>query len=252
MTDIFASAKSVLRRANHHITNLEFAVKVITPDQPYSYVLDQDAKTGEYFHKLIRSQDFSGNISCIMFDAVNNLRACLDQMTFAIAVKHRGGDKFAPFPFSSDADHWPNKINGLKHDLPAQIRMLFERFKPYKGGNNTLWALNYLANVKKHALLVPAGYLGISVRIPAGTDVPPVDVTPSPSGDKDEIIIYRSFEPVNRHPNIEVTYRIVIDHPEGVIQGQPPVPLLNAMSGEVERVMIDTEAECRRIALIDC
>jgi hypothetical protein len=180
MADMFTSAKSVLRRANHHITDLESAVKVFAPDQPNAHVLEQDAKTGEYFHKLIRSEDFSDNISCIMFDAIGNLRACLDQMTYAIAVKHRGREKkFSSFPFASDETEWPNAIKRLKDNVPAEIIAAFERFKPYKGGNNTLWALNQLANFKKHALLVPAGYLGVLVRTPAGTDVPPVDVTPS-------------------------------------------------------------------------
>jgi hypothetical protein len=29
------------------------------------------------------------------------------------------------------------------------------RFKPYKGGNDLLWALNGICNVNKHRMLVP-------------------------------------------------------------------------------------------------
>jgi hypothetical protein len=249
MADIFTSAKSVFRRANHHITDLESAIKSIAPYHPYTYVLELDTKTDEFLHKLIRSEDFSDNISCIMFDAINNLRACLDQMTYAIAQRHRGGSDFALFPFAKNVGHWPDKIKGLKNHVPADICAVFERFQPYKGGNNTLWAVNYLANIKKHALLVPAGYLGVAVRILDGTDTPPVDVTPA-SGNKNEIIIHHSPKIPSRHPNIEITYSIVLDNPEEIIHGQPPVPLLNAMSREVERVMIDTEIECRKIGLI--
>jgi hypothetical protein len=155
MQDIFASAKSVLSRAKHHIADLETTIKVFTPDKPYTHAIERDSQTGDYLQVLIFSESFSDDISCIMFDAVNNLRACLDQMTYAIAMRHRPGrnaDKFVPFPFASDLNHWLNRTNGLKDDLPTQVRTLFGSFKPYKGGNNTLWAMNKLANTKKHAI----------------------------------------------------------------------------------------------------
>ena len=172
-----------------------------------------------------------------MFDAVNNLRACLDQMTYAIAWKHRDGGGFAPFPFCADTNHWPNKIKGLKNRLPPEILALFETFKPYKGGNDALWAVNELANVKKHAIMD--------------------SINPRPSyifgahSEKNEFEIFRSIEPPERHPNIEISYRIVIDHPEEVFQAQDPITLLDAMRSEVERVLNVTESECRTIGLFD-
>jgi hypothetical protein len=135
-------------------------------------------------------------------------------------------------------------------DVPLEIHVLFERFKPYKGGNNALWALNYLAGVQKHALLVPVWFGGTTVRIPAGSIVPPLAITRMDTASKNEIVIFRCGELPQTHPNIEITYNIIIDHPEKIIQGQPPVSLLNAIRSEVERVLVTTEAECRRIGLI--
>jgi len=251
MADIFSSAKAVLRRANHHITDLKSEINRISPNEPYTHVIEQDAETGDYLQILRFNPNFSEDISCILFDAINNLRSCLDQMTWAIATKHTGGsqDVVAHFPFASDASHWPNKINGLKN-VPSEIRARFEGFKAYKGGNNTLWALNYLANVKKHALLIPMWFGGTTVRIPAGSTVPPFAVTPKDRAKKDEIVIFRSKESPNAHPNIEITYRIVIDHPEEIIKSQPPVALLNTMRSEVAQILATTENECRRIGLI--
>jgi hypothetical protein len=168
MSDTFASAKSVLRRADHHITDLKSVIRGFTPE-PYSYRVDHDPVTGQYIHKAVFSQDFSDDVSCIMFDAVNNLRASLDQMTYAIAGKHKPGrkpDNFAPFPFAKDSAHWPNRIHGLKNDVPPEILAIFESFKPYKGGNDTLWALNEIANIKKHAILIPAGFGGTMISVP--------------------------------------------------------------------------------------
>jgi hypothetical protein len=251
MGDLFASAKSVLRRANHHITDLDSAIRVGTPDKQPAYIIEQDTETGDYLHKLRFGKTFSDDVSCIMFDAINNLRASLDQMTFAIAVKCRGRAEADPayFPIVTNHIHLPNRLKGLKN-IPLEIRAIFEEFKPYKGGNNALWALNYLAGVKKHALLVPVGFGGTTVRIPAGGIVPPFAITPMDTASKNEIIIFRSAEPSQRRRNIEITYNVIIDHPEKIIQGQPPVSLLNAIRSEVERVLVATEAECCRIGLI--
>jgi hypothetical protein len=251
MGDLFASAKSVLRRANHHITDLDSAIRAGTPDKQPSYIMEQDTETGDYLHKLRFGESFSDDVSCIMFDAINNLRASLDQMAFAIAVKCRGredGD-YAYFPIVTNLIDLPNRLNGLK-DIPLEIRAIFEAFKPYKGGNDALWALNYLAGVQKHALLVPVWFGGTKVRIPTGGTVPPFAITRMDTANKNEIVIFRSAEPPQRHPNIDITYNVIIDHPEKIIQGQPPVSLLNAIRSEVERVLVATEAECHRLGLI--
>jgi hypothetical protein len=119
----FASARSVLRRANHHITDFKFVVGSGNIDKPYTVVPERDADTGDYLHVIRFREGFSDDISCILFDAVNNLRACLDHMTFAIAAKHRGGDDFVSFPFSDNAANWLNIIRRkpLPDHVPAEL-----------------------------------------------------------------------------------------------------------------------------------
>jgi hypothetical protein len=170
-------------------------------------------------------------------------------MTFAVVDKYRGGKKVAYFPFAKDVIYWPDKIKGLKNDLPAQIIAVFESFKPYKGGCNALWAINELANTQKHAILVPVGFgqARITYHEP---NMPEITYAPPAIGSKTKIVFYRSAEPFNRHPNIEIAYSVVIEHPEPILQSQPPVGLLNTMSGIVQRILMCTEAECRRIGLI--
>jgi len=176
MADIFRSAKSVFRRANHHITDLQSIIQGFAPgDKPYLQRTDHDPQSGKFIHKAIFDESFADDISCLFFDAVNNLRASLDQMTFAVAMKHRPSrdpEAFAPFPFASDDTYWPNRIKGLANDIPAEICAIFERFKPYKGGNDALWSLNYVANIKKHAILIPAGFGGKRIGVSADLEIP--------------------------------------------------------------------------------
>src|SRR5258707_15035906 len=103
MPDLFASAKAVFRRANQHITDLEAAIEKMRTEQPYTVVVEYDSNFGKHLLKAKFDESASLDIACIMFDAINNFRACLDQMTDAIAVKHRGEPSnpkhFAAFPF---------------------------------------------------------------------------------------------------------------------------------------------------------
>ena len=48
----------------------------------------------------------------------------------------------------------------------------------------------------------------------------------------------------------EFSFSIVIRDSEEFVDCKSPVTLLDAMSDEVERVLVGTEAECRRIGLI--
>jgi hypothetical protein len=251
MANLFTSAKSVLRRANHHITELKSAaIQTFTRDKPYTYRVDYDSEAGKYIHKAIFSEEFSDDISCIMFDAINNLRACLDQMTYAIATKHRGREnKFSSFPFASNETEWPNAIKRLKNNVPAEIIAIFEGFKPYKGGNDTLWALNYIANIKKHAILIPAGFGAALVSVPMQLGSPEFEFAREPfNADGNEIELLRS-QHANFGAQIQFTYTVVIRHSEEIINGQSPITLLDAISAEVRRVLVNTEAECRRIRL---
>ncbi|GAB4225404.1 MAG: hypothetical protein Kow0032_01170 [Methyloligellaceae bacterium] len=278
MIDPFSSAKSVLRRADKHIAELEREIKTFTPDKPYTYVVEKHADGVRDVHKLRFSEEFSSDIACILFDAVMNLRACLDQIAFAVARLAGHDIEMANFPFASGADTLPEKLKGLQPTMPPEIIALFAGFKPYKGGDNTLWALNYIRNIKTHAILVPVSFGDarifhsgdeeltmiatkvttkrsgeIAIQGNPGTFTVRSKVSEgNPSWDphKNEITLMITGPGADIQMQTEFTYSIVIHHSEKVIDGQPPVPLLNAMRGIVERILMATEAECRRIGLI--
>lgn len=277
MRDPFASAKSVLRRADKHIADLETALQCFTADKPYVYVIEKHEDGVRDVHKLRFSADFSDDIACIMFDAVGNLRAALDQIAYAVATANGSTTlQFAYFPFASDAAHLINRVKGLK-DIPPAVRSLFESFKPYKGGDDTLWSLNYISNIKKHALLVPVSF-GQAVISTAKSGIPGLRRSKSAAGQRGIAIEGQevgwsvrgdvsnenpSWNPATNEiillvtgpgpkPDVETdfTYTIVIRHKEKIIDGQHPTRLLNAMRGRVERVLAATEAACRRIGLL--
>lgn len=71
-------------------------------------------------------------------------------------------------------------MNGRCKHLPKKIVDLLRAFKPYKGGDNRLWALNELCNTNKHASIRPVAIAsgGIEYRNITANDrasvIPPV------------------------------------------------------------------------------
>lgn len=126
-------------------------------------------------------------------------------------------------------------------------------FKPYKGGNNALWALNELCNAPKHKMIYPIGIGGVGLGLGGNFVVGAggILILNTWDSDKNEII-YASFPDgaIQGNPNFHLAFSVALDEVDEIIRGQHPVKVLRSMTGEVERVLMATERECRRIGLI--
>jgi len=146
-----------------------------------------------------------------------------------------------------------NAAGGCK-DLPTEIRDLFRRFKPYKGGNDALWAMNELCNAPKHKMLYPVviggGSVGLGGNFAIGNGGLQLQA-PCWDSDKNEMEFARFPDgALQGNPNFNVAFTVAFDDVDEVIRGQNPIKTLRAMTGEVERVLVTTEKECRRIGLV--
>jgi hypothetical protein len=258
MTDLFTSPKSMLRRARHHIGDLEAQINSFSRDHPWTMVIEKDADGVTEVQKVKFTKRLADDLPNIVFDCANNLRSTLDQMAYAIGIKHSGflAPKSAKFPFGPTETEMLNNLAGGCKDLPPEIRDLFAAFKPYKGGNDALWAMNELCNTPKHKMLYPIGMAGGTTTFTPGTLILTGGTfelfAPRWDREKNEVIFAR-FSPENRaqiQSDFNVTFTVALDDVDEIIRGQHPVGVLRAMAGEVERVLMGTEAECRRIQLI--
>lgn len=138
-----------------------------------------------------------------------------------------------------------------------EIRAIFERFKAYPGGNDALWATNEIANANKHFALKPLilarpdAFFSARITSPESFG----DIV-SPGGDgigwdsgKNEITLLAVQAGSKADINIHIAISIAI---EGIsIQGsETALTFLDAARNEVERVLMATEAECRRSGFI--
>jgi hypothetical protein len=257
MSDLFKSPRRMLGRAKHHIADLEAQINSFIKDKPWTALIETDVDGVGQVFKIRFTERLAEDLPNIVFDCANNLRSALDQMAYAIGIRHTGipNPKSAKFPFGpTEADMLNDKAGRCK-DLPAEISSLFAAFQPYKGGNNAIWALNELCNTPKHKMLYPLAMgagIGMGGNASVNTIVELVPWTVGWNSEKNELILVRIRDPsgIKGQLNFNGTVTVALDDVDQVIRGQHPVKVLRAMIGEVERVLVTTERECRRIGLI--
>jgi hypothetical protein len=166
--DPFHSAKSRLQRAEEKVTELNSAIRRYSDEHPPDLVCEfdePDRRTKTYKFKFFRP--FPDNWTHLPIEVLEATRSALDQCAYAAAkVSGNVRLKRTQFPIADGLDELRNLITGRKvcEDVPPAIVAVFERFKPYKGGNDTLWALNKFRNAT-HTKLVPIAVRGADISV---------------------------------------------------------------------------------------
>jgi hypothetical protein len=255
MTDLFYSPRLTLVRAEHHIRDFDRVIQDFVNSTPWTHFVEEDQNTGQHVHKIKFDQQLPQMLPCILFDATSNLRAALDQAGYASALAAKSPSlKAIKFPFSSCEDKFGRHLAGACKDLPPAIRDIFARHQPFKGGNDTLWALNEIANAKKHLALKPLLIRSPSVFYTAdviGDGWRSETVSPGGFGagwdpEKSEIILVTTPPGVQPRITADVTFNVAIDGID-VLEGQQASHVLHAMKRIVQGILVATETECRRL-----
>lgn len=157
------SIQAKLDRARMHISDFRKAVVAFhaMKPNPYEIKIREDRATQRRIWYLARVETVPINIPAIAADALQNLKATLDHITYQSEL--RGNRNIEPshrvyFPIAKDATHYPAlRAQFLKHSVPAVINEM-DDIEPYSDGKgHGLWELNCLNNSDKHKLLVAAG-----------------------------------------------------------------------------------------------
>jgi hypothetical protein len=227
-----------LKRRSHVYFNPDTHPRFTETDPKTSHTLDK-IKLKPIPNPIIRN----------VVQIIEGLRSALDHA--ANATVPRG--KKAYFPFGDTRRDMKASFGSdrYKH-LPKDIRTLFVKFKPYKAGNSTLWALNKMCNMTKHRkMLAPS----ISIKDTVFEDrwgVGAYDALPfAPSWDrrKNEIIVSRSLGKGTVHHDVEFSIGIQFGKVP-VLSGRPVPSNLGKMAGIVLSIVRATEAEARRLGII--
>jgi hypothetical protein len=237
-----------------HIRRLEKRIHTFFKKKPGGPFAETDAN-GITTHGFKFTRKIPDSWADVAVEAIEALRSALDQCGYAVAVRAGvAAPKNAYFPFADTPAELDANVKGRCKDLPPEISSLFRSFDSQERGNYPLWALNKLCNANKHRLLMPVGIssgnAGVNRMKMAGSSSGGVRVfTPTFDREKKQIVLAKIDAGSHFEYDVNLSFFVAFDDFNGV-KGGPAFGILDAIAGEVDRVLRATEAECRRIGLI--
>jgi hypothetical protein len=246
-SDPFDSAVRSWQRGQHHVLDFVANVKVFLDKKPWTYTVETNPH-GYKSHVIRFNKPPDPILESIATDAAYNLRAALDQCAYAATlVSKRKFGKDTHFPFGN-AGRDGARIRGTRSaELPPEIVSLFRSYKPYKGGNDTLWALNTICNTNKHRFLTTTNYLGNG----ATSHWAQIEsLEPIWDSEKGHLIFEHLDGTAHRRTISNLPLYIVFKGIEK-IDGKPAIPLLDEMCNFVGWIIGDTQRECARLGWIN-
>jgi hypothetical protein len=248
--DSFYSARARLERAEQKISELDTSIFKYRTEKPPAFICEPDPpnhRTKTYKFKF--AAPFPDSWTHLPIEILEATRSALDQCAYA-AAKLSGNTRLkrTQFPIADTLDDFNNLISGRKvcQDVPDVIVKVFRRFKPYKGGNDDLWALNKLRN-STHTQLIPLVVLGGNIWIHHYGFLTDQLTGLNPVFDsvKRELPFARADIDENFEFTPNVTINIGFDKPE-ITGSHDAVTFLTAAVNEVEHVIKATEIVCER------
>ena len=153
--------KLKVERAKEHIRELGRSIQAFRDSNPYGFIIEDDLQTGDKVHRLEIRKETPDCFALLIGDAVHNLRSALDHLAWQLVIANGqvpisgpGGTQFRIYNPSPKPKPMQGKIQGIS----ADAQKLIDGIKPYRGGNDDLWALEQLDVIDKHKLLIVTAF----------------------------------------------------------------------------------------------
>lgn len=158
-----------LSRAKEHIDSLAVELRAFYESKPYGFTSYEDIENARYILRAKLSA-VPDKIPLILGDAVNCMRASLDQLVWSLAKLTTVIPNKTQFPIHDKSDAKSRKV--FKRDLrgvPPNAVGEIDSFQPYKRTtgvqSHPLWILNAICILDKHRR-IPANGSEINFRLP--------------------------------------------------------------------------------------
>lgn len=160
------SPRYQLARAREKFQDIQAALARFAETRPFALVTEESPSTGMRKTVLRRVKNTPISIAAAVNDAFEPLRKALDQVGYAVAKAANLRGKYCAFPFGDTEKEVRGRFTGGSRELPHEILELMVSFRPYKNGDQQLWALNEIANTSKHRITMtfPGSVSGVSVH----------------------------------------------------------------------------------------
>jgi hypothetical protein len=255
MAHPLSGARLKLDRANEHIRDLEAGLQRFARQNPYE-VAETTNTAGDRVWVLKVRQEPPPRLSVVLGDAVHNLRAALDHLACAAVWRNRGEvTTSTAYPISDTAQRFERSLSRIAAAGEETLELI-RASKPYKGGNDALWALHRLDIRDKHRLLLTVGgayrSFGIDLGAMLAASAPegfrsegipsmPVFIRPADkqfplSGGEELYRIPANAEGAESHPTPQFRFDVVLGERD-VFEGQPVLETIRRLADAVADVV---------------
>ena len=159
--EMFFNSRVKIERARQHVRELGEELGEYFKTKPYRVVVEKDPDSDNHLWTLRVKNEVPGNLSEIIVDTTQKLRASLDLLASDLVSMAGGKAKKISFPFGKDAAAFEkmmkqSNLASAGDDIVEIARAL----KPYKGGNELLRALHDLGTTDKQKTLIATVHYG--------------------------------------------------------------------------------------------
>jgi hypothetical protein len=253
--DPFLSSKYSIKHAQRRLAELELEIIAFNKSSPYTRFTELNEDGTQETHIVKLTTPLPESLSGIVFDAINSLRAALDQAGRTVAIASGSRGKRAKFPFgATETEARSRRANSKSQSIqvPAKIFDLMMAFKPYKGGDDLLWILNEICNSHKHEMIIPIGMGqgGSAVTVNYLKFFGPLNIPPVWDRTKNQMELFRTEPGCENDYNFRLEIFVAFANVP-IIDGESAHGVLSAMISKVNSIIMAIEAEARRMRLIN-
>jgi hypothetical protein len=256
MSDPFASSHRKISRAKKHLADLDRKTKTFfsRPDLYKPFVEAHPEMAGHTVLKIRFIEELPKEFEEIAGEILYNLRSALDHAVYgaALAFSKPTNPKLgtACFPFASDAAKFENALKGRCASVPIELYPIFRDCKPYKGGNELLWALNTIRGTDEHAIFVPA----VTAAFVGGMEIDTIGwatmpYRPTLDSSKNEMEICTLAPGTKFHGNLQLAMYIAFGEVESVA-GKNAGDTFQLFTKLVATIVSKIETESKRLGIV--
>lgn len=249
------SSIEMLNDAGSQIDDLERDVMRFFKSNPYSRVIEQNTDNGADTHKIKLSREIPGQFRSKTRHIASDIRSSLDHICYAASI---ATGKVKPrktyFPFARSESEIDNVRKNRCADFPQEIFDILWGFKPYLGGDETLWSLNEIANCNKHRSIVPVGHglAGNQMMANFSCDGLCHEMAFPPVWDaiKNEAILCVVDSAANTNYNIQIRFDICFGDID-IVRNAPVLGVLRTLHRTAKTIISAADAEGVRIGIFN-
>jgi hypothetical protein len=155
MATLLDGVRAKLDRTGPQIRELAVLIETFFQSWPVGHVSNYDPELDEDVWSFAIGSPVLPQIPVLIGEVLHNVRSPLDQMASAIAKKNTGSYRNTYFPFGADQASFEEQVQQKCKRLPTDVVDRIRAWKPYRGGNDSLWLAHDLNRDDKHNNLTP-------------------------------------------------------------------------------------------------